>query len=116
MRKGRKGNAKERRSKKENDWLLSVIEEASDCFDSEPDESLLNELGKVKRYLLDKCTPRAIYTEKKANHEITDIYLELHESLKKRGNKEIEILSELLKEVEGNRDEIERTLNNYLYV
>ena len=56
------------------------------------------------------------YAEKKASREITDIYLELHESLKKRENREIEILSELLKEVEGNRDEVERTLNNYLYV
>ena len=104
------------RRKKDNDWVLSVLEEASDCFDNEPDDKFLNNLSKVKNYLLNKCTPRKIYVEKKANSEITDIYLELYENLKKRENKEIEILSELLKEVEGNRDEVERTLNNYLYV
>lgn len=104
------------RRKKENDWMLSVLEEASDYFDNEPDDKLLDDLNKVKNYLLNKCTPRVTYTEKKASREITDIYLELHESLKKRENREIEILSELLKEVEGNRDEVERTLNNYLYV
>ena len=104
------------RKKKDNDCMLSVLEDASDCFDNEPDDELLKNLGKVKKYLLDKCMPRVTYAEKKANREITDIYLVLHESLKKRENKEIEILSELLKEVEGNRDEVERTLNNYLYV
>ena len=104
------------RRKKDNDWMLSILEEASDCFDSEPDERLLDELSKIKKYLLNKCTPRVIYTEKKASREITDVYLELQDGLKKRGNKEIEILSELLKEVECNRDEVERTLNNYLYV
>lgn len=104
------------RRKKENDWVLSTLEEASDCFDSEPNESLLEELRKIKDYLLDKCTPRIIYTEKKADREITDIYLKLHDSLRKRSNREIEVLSELLKEVEGNRDEVERTLNSYLYV
>lgn len=104
------------RRKKDNEWILSVLEEASDCFDNEPDDKLLDNLSKVKKHLLDKCTPRVTYIEKKASREITDIYLELQENLKKRENKEIEILSELLKEVEGNRDEVERTLNSYLYV
>lgn len=104
------------RRKKDNEWIFSVLIEASDCFDREPDDILLEELSKVKKYLLNKCTPRVIYTEKRPSHEITDIYLELQESLKKQENKEIQILSELLKEVEGNRDEVERTLNNYLYV
>lgn len=104
------------RRKKDNEWLFSVLEEASDCFDSEPDDKLLDGLCKVKKYLLDKCTPMVIYTEKKASCEITDIYLQLQESLKKRENREVEILSELLREVEGNRDEVERTLNNYLFV
>ncbi|QFJ55280.1 DEAD/DEAH box helicase [Pseudobutyrivibrio xylanivorans] len=104
------------RKKRDIEWLLSVLEEASDCFDNEPNDELLNELVKVKKFLLGKCMPRITYSEKKANHEITDIYLALQEHLKKRENKEIEILSELLKEVEGNSDEVERTLNNYLYV
>lgn len=104
------------RKKKDNDWMLSVLEEAADCFDDEPDSKLLESLSKVKKYLLDKCTPKAVYIEKKTRREITDVYLELQEILRKRENKEVEILSGLLKEVEGNRDEVERTLNNYLYV
>ncbi len=104
------------RRKPENEWMLSTLEKASDCFDEEPDSGLLDELRKVKKYLLDQCMPRAVYTEKKARRELTDLYLLLQDSLRKYENKEMEILSGLLKDVEGNRDEVERTLNNYLYV
>ncbi|MFV0364623.1 MAG: AAA domain-containing protein, partial [Suipraeoptans sp.] len=104
------------RKKAESNRILSVIEEVADCFDGRVSEELLAELAEVKKILLSKCVPRIDYVKKLANRELTDIFLTIQEDLKKRNNKEIEILSNLLKEIESNKEEVERTLNNYLYV
>lgn len=104
------------RNKADNDKILSVLEEAADYFDGEPAEELLVQLASIKKTLLSKCMPRVIYTEQRAKKEITDIFLSVQAELKRKNDKETEILSDLLKEIESNKEEVERTLNNYLYV
>ena len=79
-------------------------------------EELLEKLCDVKTYLLDKCLPKPSYKKEVPDEEISKIYKQINQSVKKHQDEKAAILADLLKELRTNRSEVERSLEHYLFV
>ncbi|WP_276948364.1 DEAD/DEAH box helicase [Acetatifactor muris] len=100
----------------ENERVYQVLDRAAEYLDREPPEELLRELAEVKKYLLKKCSPRPLYKREYPRDEILEIFTSVNRQMQKKGDKEAEILAELLHELETDRTEVERSLEHYLFV
>ena len=100
----------------ENRKVFDVLDEAAMCYGKEPSEELLSQLSNVKIYLLDKCVPKPFYRKEVPNEEISEIYKQINQSVKKYQDEKAAILADLLKELRTNRSEVERSLEHYLFV
>lgn len=100
----------------ENRKVFDILDEAAMCYGKEPGEELLGKLCDVKTYLLDKCVPKPSYKKEVPDEEISKIYKQINQSVKKHQDKKAAILADLLKELRTNRSEVERSLEHYLFV
>lgn len=100
----------------ENRKVFDILDEAAMCYGKEPSEELLEKLCDVKTYLLDKCVPRPSYKKEVPDEEISKIYKQINQSVKKHKDEKAAILADLLKELRTNRSEVERSLEHYLFV
>lgn len=100
----------------ENRKVFDILDEAAMCYGKEPSEELLGKLCDVKTYLLDKCVPKPSYKKEVPDEEISKIYKQINQSVKKHQDEKAAILADLLKELRTNRSEVERSLEHYLFV
>lgn len=100
----------------ENRKVFDILDEAAMCYGIEPSEELLGKLCDVKTYLLDKCVPKPSYKKDVPDEEISKIYKQINQSVKKHQDEKAAILADLLKELRTNRSEVERSLEHYLFV
>lgn len=100
----------------ENRKVFEILDEAAICYGKEPSEELLEKLCDVKTYLLDKCVPKPSYKKEVPDEEISKIYKQINQSVKKYQDEKAAILADLLKELRTNRSEVERSLEHYLFV
>lgn len=100
----------------ENRKVFDILDEAAMCYGKEPSEELLGKLCDVKTYLLDKCVPKPSYKKEVPDEEISKIYKQINQSVKKHQDEKAAILADLLKELRSNRSEVERSLEHYLFV
>lgn len=100
----------------ENRKVFDILDEAAMCYGKEPGEELLGKLCDVKTYLLDKCVPKPSYKKEVPDEEISKIYKQINQSVKKHQDEKAAILADLLKELRTNRSEVERSLEHYLFV
>lgn len=100
----------------ENRKVFNILDEAAMCYGKEPDKELLGKLRDVKTYLLDKCVPKPSYKKEVPDEEISKIYKQINQSVKKHQDEKAAILADLLKELRTNRSEVERSLEHYLFV
>jgi len=100
----------------ENRKVFEILDEAAMCYGKEPSEQLLAELCDVKTYLLDKCVPKPSYKKEIPDEELSKIYKQINQSVKKHQDEKAAILADLLKELRTNRSEVERSLEHYLFV
>jgi len=100
----------------ENRKVFDILDEAAMCYGIEPSEELLGKLCDVKTYLLDKCVPKPSYKKEVPDEEISKIYKQINQSVKKHQDEKAAILADLLKELRTNRSEVERSLEHYLFV
>lgn len=100
----------------ENRKAFDILDEAAMCYGKEPSEELLGKLRDVKTYLLDKCVPKPSYKKEVLDEEISKIYKQINQSVKKHQDEKSAILADLLKELRTNRSEVERSLEHYLFV
>ena len=100
----------------ENRKVFEILDEAAICYGKEPSEELLEKLYDVKTYLLDKCVPKPSYKKEVPDEEISKIYKQINQSVKKYQDEKAAILADLLKELRTNRSEVERSLEHYLFV
>ena len=100
----------------ENRKVFDILDEAAMCYGKEPSEELLSKLCDVKTYLLDKCVPKPSYKREVPDEEISKIYKQINQSVKKHQDEKAAILADLLKELRTNRSEVERSLEHYLFV
>ncbi|MCM1233235.1 MAG: AAA domain-containing protein [Ruminococcus flavefaciens] len=100
----------------ENRKVFDILDEAAVCYGKEPSEELLGKLCDVKTYLLDKCVPKPSYKKEVPDEEISKIYKQINQSVKKHQDEKAAILADLLKELRTNRSEVERSLEHYLFV
>lgn len=99
-----------------NDDIFEVLQEAADFRGNDVSEELLSELGKVKKELLLRCTPRPFYKIEKPRAEILEIYTRTLKTMQNPQNAEDEILFNLLNEMENNVSEVEETIAGYNFV
>ena len=100
----------------ENRKVFDILDEAAMCYGKEPGEELLEKFCDVKTYLLDKCVPKPSYKKEVPNEEVSNIYKQINQSVKKHQDEKAAILADLLKELRTNRSEVERSLEHYLFV
>lgn len=100
----------------ENRKVFDILDKAAMCYGKEPSEELLGKLCDVKTYLLDKCVPKPSYKKEVPDEEISKIYKQINQSVKKHQDEKAAILADLLKELRSNRFEVERSLEHYLFV
>ena len=100
----------------ENRKAFDILDEAAMCYGKEPSEELLSKLCDVKTYLLDKCVPKPSYKKEVLDEEISKIYKQINQSVRKHQDEKSAILADLLKELRTNRSEVERSLEHYLFV
>ena len=100
----------------ENRKVFDILDEVAMCYGKEPSEELLGKLCDVKTYLLDKCVPKPSYKKEVPDEEISKIYKQINQSVKKHQDEKAAILADLLKELRTNRSEVERSLEHYLFV
>lgn len=100
----------------ENRKVFDILDEAAMCYGKEPGEELLGKLCDVKKYLLDKCVPKPSYKKEVPDEEISKIYKQINQSVKKHQDEKAAILADLLRELRTNRSEVERSLEHYLFV
>ena len=100
----------------ENRKVFDILDEAAMCYGKEPSEELLEKLCDAKTYLLDKCVPKPSYKKEVPDEEISKIYKQINQSVKKHQDEKAAILADLLKELRTNRSEVERSLEHYLFV
>lgn len=100
----------------ENRKVFDILDEAAMCYGKEPSKELLGKLCDVKTYLLDKCVPKPSYKKEVPDEEISKIYKQINQSVKKHQDEKAAILADLLKELRTNRSEVERSLEHYLFV
>lgn len=100
----------------ENRKAFDILDEAAMCYGKEPSEELLSKLRDVKTYLLDKCVPKPSYKKEVPDEEISKIYKQINQSVRKHQDERSAILADLLKELRTNRSEVERSLEHYLFV
>ncbi len=102
---------------KANKYILDVLEEAEAC-DSEADVSqeLLNSVEKVKNTLLEKFIPGPSYKIERPRAEISEVYAEISQAIRRPQNAEDEILYNLLNELENNLSEAAKTIAEYNFV
>ena len=100
----------------ENRKVFEILDEAAMCYGKEPGEELLEKFCDVKTYLLDKCVPKPSYKKEVPNEEVSNIYKQINQSVKKHQDEKAAILADLLKELRTNRSEVERSLEHYLFV
>lgn len=100
----------------ENKKVFDVLDSAALCYGKEPDEQLLIDLRKVKKYLLEKCVPKPTYRKEVVDDSITEVYMFLNQNVKKHTDEKAAILADLLKELRINRSEVEKSLEHYLFV
>ena len=100
----------------ENRKVFDILDEAAMCYGKEPGEELLEKFCDVKTYLLDKCVPKPSYKKEVPNEEVSNIYKQINQSVKKHQDEKAAILADLLKELRTNRSEVEKSLEHYLFV
>lgn len=100
----------------ENRKVFDILDDAAMCYGKEPSEELLEKLYDVKIYLLDKCVTKPSYKKEVLDEEISKIYKQINQSVKKHQDERTAILAGLLKELRTNRSEVERSLEHYLFV
>ena len=100
----------------ENKKVFDILDEAAMCYGQEPDDELLDKLSSVKTYLLDKCVPKPSYKREIPDEEISKIYKQINQSVKKHQDEKSAILADLLRELRTNRSEVEKSLEHYLFV
>lgn len=99
-----------------NNYIFDVLQEAADYIDGDVDDALLDLLGKVKRELLERCTPRPSYRIEKPRTEILEVYAKILKTMHHPENAEDEILFNLLNELENNVSAVEDTVAGYNFV
>ena len=100
----------------ENRRVFDILDEAAMCYGKEPGDELLGKLRDVKTYLLGKCIPKPSYKKEVPDEEISKIYKQINQSVKKHQDEKSAILADLLKELRTNRLEVEKSLEHYLFV
>lgn len=99
-----------------NDDVFDVLQEAADFEGEIVDVKLLSELCRIKKDLLERCTPRPTYKIEKPRADILRVYSRLSGTLREPQNAVDEVLYNLLNELENNVSEVEDTLASYNFV
>lgn len=100
----------------ENDKIFNILDKAARCYGKIPSEELLDDLSYVKRYLLGKCIPKPLYKKEIVDEDISRVYKQINQSVKRYEDEETAILADLLKQLRTNRSEVEKSLEHYLFV
>lgn len=103
------------RDNQEDKNILDTLEAAADCFDADPDPTLLKQLARCKRSLLMRCIPKPHYTKACIDPEIIDLYQRQKKELASYREQKDYILNNLLKALEEDPEYIRETLKNYSF-
>lgn len=98
-----------------NKKILDTLKAATDCFDEEPSEDLLEALHDIKNALLKRCIPKPNYREKNVSPELVDLHVRIKNFLAKPSEGVDTVLYNLLNVLENNTDVIRNSLKDYVF-